>query len=210
MNFLVLSLRLCPCGPFYPAMSRRILRPTGGYYRGGPKTARPLWSLLRELVGRGPVTPAPDGLGHHRVAGGVVVLLHACGGVEMGDGGAGQLDGGNGAAGGRQVAQVEGHGLWGGGQSWVVAGLGPSLEPQPGGGIGPAGVVGLGVPEAGGDGLGRRVVQTPETRRPVGSGDGAGCSPGGRRWCCQGCRNNGGAGWQLDQPRRGCCGRRTR
>ena len=59
-------------------------------------------------------------------------------------------------------------------------------------------------------GVGRRVVQTPETRRLVGSGDGAGCSPGGWSWCCQGCRDNGGAGWQLDQPRRGCCGRRTR
>ena len=77
-----------------------------------------------------------QGIGHHRVTGGVVVLLHACGGVETGDGGAGQLDGGNGAAGGRQVAQVEGHGLRAGGQSWVAARIGPSLGPQPGGGIG--------------------------------------------------------------------------
>ena len=66
----------------------------------------------------------------------------------MGDGGAGQLDGGNGAAGGRQVAQVEGHGLWGGGQSWVVAGLGPRHELLPCGGIDSAGGPGLGVPEA--------------------------------------------------------------
>ena len=103
---------------------------------------------------------------------GLLSLLHACGGVEMGDGGAGQLDGGNGAAGGRQVAQVEGHGLRADGQSGVAASIGPSLEPQPGGGIGPAGVVGLGVPEAGGDGLGRLAVALRQLQGVVDLPDG--------------------------------------
>ena len=47
---------------------------------------------------RGPFAPAPDGLCHHRVAGWVVALLHAGGGVEVGDGGSGLLAGGDGPA----------------------------------------------------------------------------------------------------------------
>ena len=76
----------------------------------------------------------------------------------MGDGRAGLLDGGDGPAGWGQVAQVEGHGLRGGGQRGVATGLGPRSEPLPGGGIGPAGVPGLGVPESCSNGLGRTAV----------------------------------------------------
>ena len=68
----------------------------------------------------------------------------------MGDGRAGLLDGGDGPAGRGQVAQVEGHGLRGSGQCGVATGLGPLTELPPGGGVGPAGVPGLGVPESGG------------------------------------------------------------
>ena len=56
------------------------------------------------------------------------------------------------------MPQVEGHGLRGGRKCRVATGLGPRLKPPPGGGVGPAGVVGLGVPEAGGDGLGRLAI----------------------------------------------------
>ena len=56
------------------------------------------------------------------------------------------------------MAQVEGHGLRGGGQCGVATGLGPRSELLPGGAVGPAGVLGLGVPEPGGDGLGRTAV----------------------------------------------------
>ena len=46
----------------------------------------------------------------------------------------------------------------GGGQCGVAAGLGPRSELPPGRGIGPAGVPGLGVPEACGTGPGRTTV----------------------------------------------------
>ena len=107
---------------------------------------------------RGMVAPTHDRLSHRRVQGGVVRLLHPCGGVEVGYGGAGLLDAGNGPAGGGQVPQVEGHGLRGGGQRGVATGFGPCPELAPGGGVGPAGVLGLGVPQHGGDGPGRLAV----------------------------------------------------
>ena len=56
------------------------------------------------------------------------------------------------------MAQVEGHGLRGSGQCGVATGLGPRSELPPGGGIGPTGVLGLGVPESGGTGLGHTAV----------------------------------------------------
>ena len=40
----------------------------------------------------------------------------------------------------------------------MAAGVSPRLEAPPGGGVGPAGVLGLGVPESGGNGLGRTAV----------------------------------------------------
>ena len=42
----------------------------------------------------------------------------------------------------------------------MAAGVSPRLEAPPGGGVGPAGVLSLGVPEAGGDCLGRLAVAT--------------------------------------------------
>ena len=87
-------------------------------------------------------------------------LLHAGRGVEVGYRGPGLLNRGDGLATGRQVAQIDGHGLRCGRQCLVSADLGPRLELLPGGGVGPAGVLSLGVPEAGGDGLGRLAVAT--------------------------------------------------
>ena len=56
------------------------------------------------------------------------------------------------------MAQVEGHGLRGSGQCGVATGLGPRSELPPCGAVGPAGVLSLGVPESGGNGLGRTAV----------------------------------------------------
>ena len=78
----------------------------------------------------------------------------------MGDGSTGLLNGGHGPAVRCQMAQVEGHGLWAGGQCPVAAGVGPFLEAPPGGDVAPAYVVGVGVPESGGDGRGRLAVGT--------------------------------------------------
>ena len=51
--------------------------------------------------------------------------------------------------------------VWGvAGSAPMATGVGPFLEPPPGGCVGTAGVVSLGVPETGGDGLGRLVVGT--------------------------------------------------
>ena len=55
------------------------------------------------------------------------------------------------------MAEVEGHGLRGR-QCGVATGLGPRPKQSLGGAVGPAGVPGLGVPESGGNGLGRTAV----------------------------------------------------
>ena len=81
--------------------------------------------------------------------------------------GAGLLDAGKGPAAGSQVTQVESHGLRGGGQRRVATGFGPGLELAPGGGGGPASVIGLGVPECRGDGLGRLPVALRQIRGVV-------------------------------------------
>ena len=78
----------------------------------------------------------------------------------MGDHGSGLLDAGHGPACRRQMAHVEDHYLRGGGECRVAAGVSPSLEPPPGGSVGPAGVLILGVPESGGYGLGHLAVAT--------------------------------------------------
>ena len=93
-------------------------------------------------------------LGHRRVAGRVVRFLDACGGVEVGYCGPGLVDAGNGHPLCRQVPEVEGYRLRCRRQRLVVTVLGPLLEAAPGGGVRSAGVVGLGVLQPGGDGLG--------------------------------------------------------
>lgn len=54
---------------------------------------------------QGSLTSDPFGLGHHRVAGGVVGCLQAGGGVQVKDGDSGLLDSGHGPVGIRHVAQ---------------------------------------------------------------------------------------------------------
>ncbi len=72
------------------------------------------------------------------------------GGVEVGDRGAGLLDGSQGLAVGVQEPQVQGHGLRSGRKGLMAEGVGLGLEVAPGGGVGPAGAAGLGsrIPEA--------------------------------------------------------------
>ena len=83
----------------------------------GRRCANPRGGDLEEVSRgcRGPVAPAPHGLGDDRMTGWVGSLLHPCCGVEMGDRGPGLLDAGHGPACRREVAQVEGH-------AWGVAG----------------------------------------------------------------------------------------
>ena len=84
------------------AITPMIARSTGGPGQGlGGQRAGLLgrWRLIPPALGR---------FGHDRMAGGVIAFRGPLGGMAVGDGGAGLLDGGHGPAVSCQAAEVEG------------------------------------------------------------------------------------------------------
>ena len=108
--------------------------------------------------GRGLVQPTLDHFGHDRMEGRVIRFGDPLGGMGVGDGGPGQIDGGQRLPLRSQVAQEEGDSLGICGHGLPAGEDGPVTERVPCGCVGPAGVGGLGVPQASGDGLGRALV----------------------------------------------------
>ena len=80
--------------------------------------------------------------------------------VEEVDRGTGLLHASLGSVGRHQVAQVYGHRFGDGGECRASLGVGPGLAAPPSGGVGPAGVACLGVPETGGNCLDRLAIRT--------------------------------------------------
>ena len=98
------------------------------------------------------------GFGHDRMPGGVLAFRYSLGGMGVGDGSPGLVDGGDGLTLCRQVAQVEGDSLRSCGHCRPAGEDRPFKERVPCGCIGPACVGSLGVAEPIGDGLGRVTI----------------------------------------------------
>ena len=99
------------------------------------------------------------------MAGGIVGLRYALGGMCVGGCGPGLIYGGQRLPVRCQVAQVEGDSLGSCGHVLIAVGVGPGRESGPASAVGPAGVGGLGIPEACGDGLGCVMVTGREVER---------------------------------------------
>ena len=80
------------------------------YKLGGlPDACQGLGDKRAGLLGRWRlIPPALDRFGHDRMAGGVIAFRGPLGGMGVGDGGAGLLDGGHGPAVSCQAAEVDG------------------------------------------------------------------------------------------------------
>ena len=112
------------------------------------------------------------------MAGGIVGLRYALGGMCVGGCGPGLIYGGQRLPVRRQVAQVEGDSLGSCGHVLIAVGVGPGRESGPASAVGPAGVGGLGIPEACGDGLGCVMVTGREVEVFLELGGGGEKGPG--------------------------------